>query len=112
MKVHEIERNPTLQVPVYTTDRDLGPHIYNSEVAQVRLGDCLVNRFVFLDPTQKVRFGLLTGHVLVVRISRTDFQGNVRGDNRRVIANGLKENQHEAFLLLNTFLNLGPADVL
>ena len=56
-------------------------------------GDGLVHRLVLADAALKVGLGLLTRHVLVVRVARGDLQRDVRGDDRGVVADGREQNE-------------------
>ena len=47
----------------------------------MRLNDRLVDLFVLRDTAQEITFSFLRGQILVIRIPRTDFEGDVDGDD-------------------------------
>lgn len=93
---------------MYPANRDLIPHIGDPEVAQMRLGDCLVHLLVLLDAPKEVAFGLLGGHILVVRVAGGDFERDICGDDGRIRADGFKKDHDNSFFLCDPRLNLRP----
>lgn len=84
---------------------DVTPNIYNPQIGQVIFCNRFIDFLVFLNPPQKVALRHLWGDVLVVGITRRHFQRNVSSDNCGIVANGLQENQVEAFLFLYSLLD-------
>lgn len=60
MQVHEVERDPTLQVTMDVAQGDLTPNILDTKVRKMRFGDRLVYSFVFPDASFEVVFSLLS----------------------------------------------------
>ena len=85
MKIHQVECNATLQVPMYAAEGDLIPDVVYSDAAQMRLRDCFIHGLVFLNASQEVALRIFAGHIFVVWIARGDLQCNVCGNDRWVI---------------------------
>ena len=66
-----------MQVTMNVAQRSLAPDVLDAKVRQMGFSNCLVHRLVLSNPPLEIALGLLSRHVLVVRISRRDFQGDV-----------------------------------
>lgn len=102
MKIHEIERNSTLEITVNPTYSHLIADVLDSQVRQVWFSDRLVYSFIFSDTSQEILFGFLGGHVLIVGISGADFESNVRSNDCRIIARRLEEDGDEPLFFRDT----------
>ena len=54
MKVHQVIRDATLEVPVNLTDCHLAPNILDTKVREMRFSDRLIDCFVFGDSSQEI----------------------------------------------------------
>ena len=106
MQVHKVKCNATLQVTMDMTQRDLAPDVLDPEVREVRLSDRLIHSLVLANAPLEVGFGLLSRHVLVVRVTGRDLEGDIGGDENRVVAYRLKEDDDEARLAGYSFDDL------
>lgn len=59
VEIHQVVRNAALEVPMNLTDRHLAPNVLDSEVGEIRFGDCLIDCFVFHDSSQEIAPGLV-----------------------------------------------------
>lgn len=91
VQIHQVKCDSTLQVPLNLVDGHLSTDIENPTVAQIRFRDGLVDRLVGGDPFPEIRLGFGFGHVLVIGITRLDFQSDIRGDDCWVIAERFEE---------------------
>lgn len=73
----------------------LTSHIRDPQVREIfRFFDRLVNFFVCLDTPQEVRLRILRRHILIIRVTGADFEGNIRGYDSRIIADRLQEDNN------------------
>lgn len=79
--------------------RHLRPHIHDLDITQMRLGDRLVDLLILRDAAQEVALRLLGRDVLVIGIAGLHLQRNVGGDDGRIVAGGLEEDQVEVGFL-------------
>ena len=91
------------------TQRDLVTDVAYTQVRQVRLCDRLVHGLVLLDTSQEVALRVLAGHVLVVGVSGRDFERDVGGDDRGVVAHGFEEDDDDAFFFGAALFDFGSA---
>ena len=106
MQIHQIKRDPTLQVPADMVHDDPVADVDDLEVRDARLSDRLVHGLVRADASQEVRLRLLRRHVLVVWVARGHLQRDVRRNDRRIVAERLEEDHSEALLAGDTLLDL------
>lgn len=95
MKVHQIERNPTLQVSLYPINRDLLPDIQDSTKGDIGLRNSLINPFVLLYAFPEIRFGFLLAHPRIIWIPRPSFESYIDGDDCWIVAERFKEEELE-----------------
>lgn len=107
MQIHQVERDPALQIPMYARHGDLAPDVRDAQVREVRLGDRLVHLLVLRDAAQEVALRDLARHVLVVGVAGADLQVDVRGDNGRVVAEGLEKDHDDALFFRDARFDFG-----
>jgi hypothetical protein len=105
MQVHQVVRHPTLQIPSDLVDMHRPSDVDDLAVAEMRLRDRLVDSFVLGDSVLEVRFGVGFRHVLVVWVARGNLEGNIGGDNGRVVADGFEEEKVESGLAGDAFFD-------
>ena len=94
VQIHQVEGNATLEVTVDAIQNDLTPDIDYLEIREVRFGNCLVNSLVLFYAVKEVKFGLFWRSSCIIRVSGTDFERNIRGDDSWIVAHGFDEHRH------------------
>ena len=94
MQVHQVEGNAALEVTIDAVQNNLTPDVDYLEIRKVRLGNRLINSLVFSDAAKEVDFGLPWRGGRIIRVPRTNFERNVRGDDGWVVAHRFDEHRH------------------
>jgi len=94
VQVHQVEGNAALEVTIDSVQNDLAPNIDYLQIREVRLRNRLVHSLVFFYAAKEVGFGLFRGSGRIVRVPRTNFERNVRGNDSRVVTRRLDEYHH------------------
>lgn len=110
MQVHQVEGDPTLQVTSYPVDLHLSTDVQDLAPRDVRFRNGLIHALVLFDPFPEIPFGLFLAHALVVGITRTSFERDVRSDDLRVVAPGLEKDALKTGFSIDSFLDLRPVD--
>lgn len=74
----------------------------------MRLGNGLINLLVFAYSTKEIPFGRFWRNIFVVRVTRADLERNVGCYDRRIVADGLQEDQGNTLLLCDPLLDTSP----
>jgi len=86
MQIHQVKRDPTLQIPSDPIDLNLPAHIQNLAPRDIRFLDRLVHALVLLNPFPEIPLGFFLGHSFVIWIAGTSFESDVGGDDLGVVA--------------------------
>lgn len=86
MEIHQIERDTTLQISVYPTERYFAANVREAEIRKVGLGDGLIDRLVLSDSAQEIAFGFFTREAGIIRITAADFQSHISSNDCGVVA--------------------------
>lgn len=95
VQVHQIKRNPRLQIPLNLVDRHLLPYIQDPAETDPRLRDGLIHLFVRLDTLLEVVDGFFLAHTCVIGIAGPGFEGDVGSDDFGIVAEGFEEEELE-----------------
>jgi hypothetical protein len=85
MQIHQIKRDPTLQIPGDPIDLNLPADVQNLAPRDIRFLDRLVDALVLLNPFSEIPLGFFLGHVLVIWIAGTSFESDVGGDDLGIV---------------------------
>jgi hypothetical protein len=85
VQVHEVESDPTLEVPGDPIDLDLSTDVDDLAPRDIGLGDGLIDALVLLDPLPEIPLGLFLAHVLVIGITGPSFEGDVGSDDFGIV---------------------------
>jgi hypothetical protein len=91
VQIHQVKRDPGLQIPLDPIDRHLLPYIQYPAKRNARLGDGLIDLFVRLDPALEVVDGLFLRHASIVRVARARLERNVGSDDFGIVAERFEE---------------------
>lgn len=69
MQVHQVKRDPTLEVSVDPVDVNRPSNVDDLAVAEMRFRDGLVDGLVLRDSLPEIDLGGFLGHVLVVGVT-------------------------------------------
>jgi hypothetical protein len=69
MQIHQIKRDPTLQVPCDPIDLNLSPDVQDLAPRDIGFLDGLVYALVLLNPFTEIPLGFFLGHVFVIWIA-------------------------------------------
>ena len=108
MQIHQVECNSALKISIDPVHRDTTSHVDYAEVGQVGFGYSFVYLLVLLYATKEIFLGYFWGSILVVGVSGADLQCNIRGQDSRIIAYRLEENETESFLFSYPRFDAGP----
>ena len=78
----------------------------------MRFCDGFIHLFIFLYAVYEILLRLLSGHVLVIRVTRTDFQGNIGSDDDGIIAKGLEEDNNYSLFFSDATFDFCPVDFM
>ena len=95
MQVHEIKRDSTLQISLYSIHCDLLSDIQDPAKAEFGFCDGLIHAFVCFDTSSEILFGFFARHPLVIRVTRLNLECDVYGDDCWIVAKRLQEEQLE-----------------
>lgn len=106
MQVHQVECDPTLQIPLDTVHGHLLADVENAAEADPRLGDCLIHGLVLGDAFSEIRLGLFSRHACVIGVTGRCFEGDVRGNDRGIVAERLEIEELQSGLLRDAMADL------
>lgn len=109
MQVHQIKRNPALQVPMDPRNRHPASHIHNLEVRQMRLRYRFVHLFVFAYAPEEIPLGYFGRGIFVIGVPGADFECDVSSNDGWVVADGFEEDEMDAFLFRDAGFDAGSA---
>ncbi len=93
MQIHQVERDPTLQIPLNPVDGDLLADVQDFTERNVGLCDRLIDAFVLFYPFPEIALGLFSRHAIIIWIAGLDLQRNVGSDNRWIVAVRFEEEE-------------------
>jgi hypothetical protein len=86
VQVHEIKRNPTLEITLDTIDSDCLSHVDDAAETEIWLGDCLVDPFIGVNSATEIPLGLFSRHALVIGVTRLNLERDIRSDDGGIVA--------------------------